>query len=51
LVPGDIIEVPQGEMPCDAILLSGTAVVKESMLTGETVPANKQAYDQNLKNG
>lgn len=36
LVPGDVILVPpEGlTMPCDAVLLSGTAIVNESMLTG-----------------
>lgn len=42
LVPGDVIEVPdQKIIPCDLILLSGTCVVNESMLTGESVPAIK----------
>lgn len=41
-MPGDVIEVPQYKlMPCDLILLSGTAVMNESMLTGESVPAIK----------
>ena len=37
LVPGDVLVVPPGglTMPCDAVLLSGTAIVNESMLTGE----------------
>lgn len=39
LMPGDIIEVPQQKkMPCDAIMLEGTAVVNEAMLTGESTP-------------
>ena len=36
LVPGDVINIPLGGvmMPCDAVLLNGTAIVNESMLTG-----------------
>lgn len=43
LVPGDIIVVPVdgGVMACDAVLLSGSCIVNESMLTGESVPVTK----------
>lgn len=42
LVPGDLIEIPEYcFMPCDVVLLNGTAVMNESMLTGESVPAIK----------
>ncbi|KAM6453284.1 polyamine-transporting ATPase 13A3-like isoform 2-T4 [Liasis olivaceus] len=43
LVPGDVLLVPpEGlTMPCDAVLLSGTAIANESMLTGESVPVTK----------
>ena len=42
LVPGDIILVPENtRMPCDAILLSGSWIVNESMLTGESIPVIK----------
>ena len=36
LVPGDVIIVPATgmSMPCDAALLTGNAIVNESMLTG-----------------
>ncbi len=36
LVPGDVIVVPPHGcvMACDAVLLSGNAIVNESMLTG-----------------
>ncbi|XP_072475002.1 polyamine-transporting ATPase 13A3 isoform X2 [Notamacropus eugenii] len=43
LVPGDIMVIPMNGtvMPCDAVLISGTCIVNESMLTGESVPVTK----------
>ncbi|XP_062374478.1 polyamine-transporting ATPase 13A3-like isoform X1 [Sardina pilchardus] len=43
LVPGDVIVIPSKGtiMPCDAVLISGTCIVNESMLTGESVPVTK----------
>jgi magnesium-transporting ATPase (P-type) len=42
LVPGDIIKIPENcSMPCDLALLSGTCIVNESMLTGESIPVIK----------
>lgn len=44
IAPGDIIEIPNIEgfyIPCDCILLSGTVVMNESILTGESVPVIK----------
>lgn len=37
-------------MPCDIILLNGSAVMNESMLTGESIPVIKNAlpYNDNL---
>lgn len=39
LVPGDVMVIPSNGtiMPCDAVLVSGTCIVNESMLTGETL--------------
>lgn len=46
LVPGDVIVVPNNcTMPCDAVLLSGSCIVNESMLTGESVPMRKLAIE------
>ena len=48
LVPGDIIELDGrgggGVCPCDCLLLSGSCVVNEAMLTGESVPQAKEAF-------
>lgn len=43
VVPGDIIILPPHGcmMGCDAVLLSGSCIVNESMLTGESVPVTK----------
>lgn len=37
LVPGDLMVIPSNGtiMPCDAVLVTGTCIVNESMLTGE----------------
>ncbi|KAJ7313297.1 hypothetical protein JRQ81_004585 [Phrynocephalus forsythii] len=45
LVPGDVVLVPPEGLtvPCDAVLLSGTAITNESMLTGESIPVTKTA--------
>ena len=44
LVPGDIIEIPENVlMPCDVILISGSSVMNESMLTGESIPVIKNS--------
>jgi len=44
LVPGDIIEIPEMKnMPCDLVLLTGSCIVNESMLTGESIPVIKNS--------
>ncbi|XP_074651974.1 putative cation-transporting ATPase 13A4 [Tubulanus polymorphus] len=50
LVPGDIIIIPQtgAVMECDAVLLNGSCVVNESMLTGESVPIRKTPVANDL---
>nr|XP_004654316.2 probable cation-transporting ATPase 13A5 [Jaculus jaculus] len=42
LVPGDIL-ILSGKiaLPCDAILIDGSCVVNEGMLTGESIPVTK----------
>ena len=56
LVPGDVIEIPEDDlaMPCDVILINGSAIINESMLTGESTPvtktrmlSNNNIYDTN----
>ncbi|KAI9338795.1 hypothetical protein BDR26DRAFT_838059 [Obelidium mucronatum] len=43
---GDILKVPVGaRFPCDALLVSGTTHVDESMLTGEPIPSLKTPGD------
>ena len=43
LVPGDMFEIPEDglALPCDTILISGSVIVNESMLTGESTPVIK----------
>jgi cation-transporting ATPase 13A2 len=43
LVPGDVIQIPEDGLafPCDLILMSGTVIVNEVMLTGESTPIIK----------
>nr|CAH7713816.1 unnamed protein product [Callosobruchus chinensis] len=49
LVPGDVIVIPSTgcQVQCDAVLVSGSCVVNESMLTGESVPVTKTTLPNN----
>ncbi|WWC62526.1 uncharacterized protein I303_105122 [Kwoniella dejecticola CBS 10117] len=53
MVPGDIFDASDANLPvfpCDALLLSGDAIVNESMLTGESVPVSKiPVKDESLR--
>ena len=48
LVPGDLISIPADgcTMTCDAVLITGTCIVNEAMLTGESVAVTKSALEQ-----
>lgn len=58
MVPGDVVEIPENcSIPCDLILLTGSCIVNESMLTGESIPVIKNSlpftndiYDVNSDN-
>jgi cation-transporting P-type ATPase 13A2 len=44
LLPGDVIKVPEDVLfPCDFILLSGSVIVNEAILTGESIPVMKSS--------
>jgi P-type Cu+ transporter len=43
---GDIVHMRPGErVPADGVLISGSAILDESMITGEPIPATKQPGD------
>jgi len=44
LVPGDVIILKHSMIiPCDGVIIEGSVVVNESMLTGESIPINKES--------
>ncbi|ODO09383.1 hypothetical protein I350_02983 [Cryptococcus amylolentus CBS 6273] len=49
LVPGDLVSVlrtnPDSGVPCDLLLLRGTAIVNEAMLSGESTPLLKESVE------
>ena len=50
IVPGDLIEVKNNwSVPCDCILINGSCIVNESMLTGESIPIIKTPIPYNDK--
>ena len=52
LVPGDVFILPKNgnSVPCDCILLTGSVIVNEAMLTGESTPIIKaHIQDMNKK--
>jgi Cu+-exporting ATPase len=47
VIIGDIVFVkPGGKIPVDGVIIEGTSSIDESMLTGESMPVDKQAGDK-----
>ena len=49
LVPGDLYEIPEDgkSLPCDTILINGSVIVNESLITGDTSPVLKNGMNEN----
>ena len=49
LVPGDILIIPENDfiLPCDVLLMTGTCIVNESFLSGESNPVFKSHIPKN----
>ena len=50
ILPGDLVQIESNKkIPCDLLILRGTCVVDEAILTGESVPMTKQPVVTNQK--
>ena len=48
LALGDVVQLADGTACADLVLISGSAVVNESMLTGEPMPLQKVAMEATM---